>query len=331
MAGVAVGLALGAGGVVGGAFHTGVLAALDEATGWDARDAELIVGTSAGSIMGAILRAGLSPADQFAHAVDRPLSHEGRIIAARLTGMTDLPPRPRGGWVARPASPPMVAASLRSPWPPRPGKALAGMLPPGTISTEPIGARIRALFDGARWPDDPLWVCAVRMGDGRRIVFGRDVDDADVGTAVEASSAVPGFLTPVRHGDNTYVDGGAHSPSNADLLAGLGFDLVVVVSAMSATWRAGWRALRPSPTVGNRVIAGMTLDREVRAIRASGTSVLVIQPTDSDLAVMGTNWMDRSRRKAVAEQAKASTLRRLGHPSVVDLAALLPRRARGPR
>ncbi|MGH9116974.1 MAG: patatin-like phospholipase family protein [Acidimicrobiales bacterium] len=322
---MAVGLVLGAGGVVGGAFHTGVLAAIDEATGWDARSAELIVGTSAGAVMGAVLRAGLSPADQFAHALDRPLSAEGRLIAGRLSGLTDLPAGARLPRVPRPASPPMVAASLMSPWPPRPGKALAGLLPPGTNSTEPIGDRIRHLYDGRGWPDDPLWVCAVRLGDGRRVVFGRDVDDADVGTAVEASLAVPGFMTPVRHGVHSYVDGGAHSPSNADLLAGLGFDVVVVVSAMSATWRAGWKALRPSPTVGNRVIAGMTLDREVKAIRAAGTPVLVVQPTDSDLAVMGTNWMDRSRRGPVAEQAKASTLRRLRHPSVVDLVALLPR------
>jgi hypothetical protein len=96
---------------------------------------------------------------------------------------------------------------------------------------------------------------------------------------------------------------------------------------MSATWKAGWRALRPSPTVGNRILAGMALDREVRAIRARGTPVLVIQPTDSDLEVMGTRWMDPSRRAPVAEQARASTLRRLHHPSVVDLVALLPRSA----
>src|SRR6266508_4279855 len=237
--------------VVGGAFHPGVLAAIAEATGWDARSAELIVGTSAGAVMGAVLRAGLSPADQYAHAVDRALSAEGQLIANRLTGLTDLPARARLPRVPRPASPPMVAASLRSPWPPRPGKTLAGLLPPGTNSTEPVGDRIRDLYNGVAWPDDPLWVCAVRLGDGHRVVFGRDIDDADVGTAVEASLAVPGFMTPVRHGVHSYVDGGAHSPSNADLLAGLGFYVVVVISAMSATWRAGWRALRPSPTVGN--------------------------------------------------------------------------------
>lgn len=326
MAGVAVvGLVLGAGGVVGGAFHAGVLAALDETAGWDARSADLIVGTSAGSVMGAVLRAGLAPADQYAHALGHPLSPEGRAITERLVGLTDLPSRVRFPRIPRPASAPMVAASLRSPWPPRPGKTLAGLLPEGANTTEAIGGRVRELYNGTPWPEDPLWVCAVRLGDGERVVFGRDPAEVDVGTAVEASSAVPGFMRPVRHGGHAFVDGAAHSPTNADLAAGLGFDLVVAVSAMSASWRAGWRALRPSPTVGNRVIAGMTLEREVKAIRASGTPVLVIQPTESDLAVMGTDWMDRTRRAAVAEQAKASTIRRLHHPSVVDLAALLPR------
>src|SRR4051812_24821483 len=64
----AIGLVLGAGGVVGGAYHAGALAALAEAAGWDARGAEVIAGTSAGSIAGAALRAGLSGADQFARA-----------------------------------------------------------------------------------------------------------------------------------------------------------------------------------------------------------------------------------------------------------------------
>ena len=58
----------GAGGVAGGAFHAGVLAALEEATGWDPRRARLVVGTSAGSISGAALRAGLSAPDMLARA-----------------------------------------------------------------------------------------------------------------------------------------------------------------------------------------------------------------------------------------------------------------------
>src|SRR5258708_5386455 len=58
-----IGLVLGAGGAVGGAFHAGVLSTLADELGWDARTAEVVVGTSAGSATGAILRAGLSPDD----------------------------------------------------------------------------------------------------------------------------------------------------------------------------------------------------------------------------------------------------------------------------
>jgi NTE family protein len=64
--GLRVGLVLGAGGVAGGAFHAGVLAAVEEATGWDPRRAAVVVGTSAGSITGTSLRAGLSAADLLA-------------------------------------------------------------------------------------------------------------------------------------------------------------------------------------------------------------------------------------------------------------------------
>src|SRR5205085_3550651 len=69
-----IGLVLGAGGAVGHAFHSGVLAALSDVTGWDARDADVIVGTSAGSVVGALLRAGLSGTDLAARAMDMPLS-----------------------------------------------------------------------------------------------------------------------------------------------------------------------------------------------------------------------------------------------------------------
>src|SRR6478672_11229899 len=84
-----IGLVLGAGGVTGGAFHAGVLSALADVLGWDARTAEIVVGTSAGSLTGAILRAGLPPADLAARAQDRPLSAEGRRVLSRV-----VPPSP---------------------------------------------------------------------------------------------------------------------------------------------------------------------------------------------------------------------------------------------
>ena len=89
-----IGLVLGAGGVVGGAYHAGALAALAEAARWDARGADVIVGTSAGSIAGASLRAGLSGADQFARATSGDLSPEGARIIGDLPPITEIPSRP---------------------------------------------------------------------------------------------------------------------------------------------------------------------------------------------------------------------------------------------
>ena len=87
-----VGLVLGAGGVAGGAFHAGVLAALHEATGWDPRHAGVLVGTSAGSIAAASLRAGLSCADMLARAQDLPLAP---IAGRRHCGSLPVVARPR--------------------------------------------------------------------------------------------------------------------------------------------------------------------------------------------------------------------------------------------
>src|SRR5688500_10328808 len=75
-----VALVLGAGGSVGHAYHVGVLSALADELRWDARSAELIVGTSAGSVVGAGLRAGLDALDMRARALGRPLSPSGRHI-----------------------------------------------------------------------------------------------------------------------------------------------------------------------------------------------------------------------------------------------------------
>jgi NTE family protein len=315
-----VGLVLGAGGVVGGAYHAGTLAALSEATGWDARTADVIVGTSAGAVAGAILRGGLSADDQYARLIGAPMSTAGRHLVGRVREGGPIALRPRLPRSPRPAALQLVATALLPPWQARPGALLAGLLPMGSVPTTDIGDRLRELYDGRAWPSEPLWVCALRLRDGARVVFGRDDTAApDVGTAVEASAAIPGYFSPVRIDGDAYVDGGAHSPSNADLLAGQGLDLVVVVSSMSAEWSA----LRPKVNLGGRVLAGFALERELRAIRAKGTPVLVFQPTADDIAVMGSNAMDPGRRVDVARQAHRSALRRLEHPSAAELVAAL--------
>lgn len=309
-----VALVLGGGGLAGAAWHGGVLAALQEA-GWDARAAELVVGTSAGSNVAAVLRYGVPPTDLVASALGRPLSPAGAAHAARAGGRMDLP-APRAG-LARPGAPGLALRSLTRPWSFNPRMAMAALLPTGQVPTAVIGDPIRATHDDP-WPDRPTWICAVRMPQGRRTVFGRDVHDADLATAVEASSAIPGYFSPVEHGDATYVDGGVHSPTNADLVAGLGFDLVVISSPMSGT-----RAALRGRWTGARPLHAATLAREVAAVRGHGTDVLVFQPGPEVVEAVGPNSMDRSRRRRIVEVSYETVGAHLSSPGLAERLELL--------
>ena len=117
-----------------------------------------------------------------------------------------------------------------------------------------------AEVEGQSWPERDLWICAVRRRDGRRVVFGRPGSpDAPLHLAIAASCAVPGYFAPVKIHDHTYIDGGAHSPTNAAILRERGLDLVVVVSPMSgptglptdlygvSRWHAGARGPARGP------------------------------------------------------------------------------------
>jgi len=201
---------------------------------------------------------------------------------------------------------------------------LAGALPAGAVPTELVAAAFRPLF-GAEWPDRDLWLTAVRLRDGQRVVFGRDgAPRAHVADAVAASCAIPSFFAPVEIGGITYVDGGAHSPTNADLLAdwstdGGHLDLVVVSSPMSV---AGNR-LRPSLDLPARRLCQFYLGQEAARIRRRGVPVLTFQPTGDDLRAMGMNAMDQSRRTPVTEQARESARKKLEREDVRALLGML--------
>jgi NTE family protein len=291
-----VGLVLGAGGVAGGAFHAGVLAALAEVAEWDPRGAEIIVGTSAGSISGTSLRAGLPAPDLLARAQDRPLSAEGRRVIRSVGPIPGPPP-------LRPARQPRAMSDLtatlaraaRRPFAARPTALAAALLPEGTVSTDMISSGIGALLPG-QWPDDLLWICSVRQSDARRVVFGRGGDRPPIKEAVAASCAIPGFFAPVVIDGEAHIDGGVHSPTNADVLREEALDLVIVSSPMS---RRGRRP-RLSPDQPMRAWASTLLDSEARRLRRAGITVGAFQPDDTVLAAMGLNPMDPNRRGAIA-------------------------------
>jgi NTE family protein len=177
-----------------------------------------------------------------------------------------------------------------------------------------ISDRVEELAGGPTWPPTPLWVVAVRLRDGARIVFGRDDVGAGVrlGAAVAASSSIPGFFAPVEIAGDRYVDGGVHSPTNADLVRDSGFDLVVVSAPMAGSWRS----MRAHPTALARTGARVALDREVAALRRSGTEVLVFQPGPSDTPVMDGRSMDPASRQPVATRARESALETLRRPDL---------------
>lgn len=315
----AIGLVLSAGGPAATAFHGGALAALAAETGWDPRTATVVVGTSAGSTAAALLRGGWAPADELARLTGRPMSPEGeaRWHALDHTPAHDPPDAP-------PSRRPLGLRMALSGLPPdaRPVVALAGLAPRGTRRLQTMAETVDSLLPS--WPKDPLWICAVRVRDGRRVVFGRDdVPQPPVGRAVEASSAVPRVAAPVRIGRHEYVDGAVHSSTNADLVAGLGLDAVVVVSAMTAVPRHA-RCLRGVPL---RTYYSRRLRREVEAVRAAGVPVLVVQPTDADLS-MRTGGFGAVGMRALTEQAQRTTRDRIARRDATPVVAVLREGAR---
>jgi NTE family protein len=301
-----IGLVLGAGGIVGQAHHAGVLTALEEQLDWDPRTAEVIVGSSAGSVTGAVLRLGASAHDLAAFVCDQPPSPEGLALFEAL-GQRELDFPPLGlRHLARPwraPSPQLLARVARRPLAFRPGVAAATLLPTGDVD---ITEFTSVLDDGRGWPDG-LLVCAARRSDGQRVVFGRaGSPEATLADAVAASCAIPAYFSPVTIGGVEHVDGGVHSPTSADLLAGLGLDLVVAVSPMSA---AHGRSI--TPDLALRYAAHRRLCRELDKVRASGTPVLAFEPGRRSLRTMGLNAMADDRSAPVVRASYRETRERL--------------------
>lgn len=302
-----IGLVLAGGGITGSAFHSGALAALHETTGWDPRDAEVIVGTSAGSMTGALLRLGVPPSDLLARVEGREPTSATRALFARA-GISRPPPIPRfapPGIVDPRALARAVAARSSS----RRRALVIAAIPEGKVEFPIVeGDGFDRLFD--RFPDG-LWITAVRVSDGELVVFGRDDVDATVTEAVMASSAIPGFFVPAEVGGARYVDGGLRSMANADLVRDLDLDAVVVSSPMTFT------PIAPGPV--GRALAGplrQHLQSELRTLRRSGLPVLVLEPDVGLRRVMGVNPMDARRRADTATGARKAVARNL---AAIDL------------
>jgi NTE family protein len=324
-----VGLVLGAGGVLGGAWLTGGLHALARETDWDPGSADFIVGTSAGSMVGTLVAAGVPPWFMVAHskgesfdgvtgADGRPASEADRAAGAVFRIHRGLPG-------IGPGSLRMALTAMTNPLRHTPLQHVAGWLPAGVVSTDSLKQLVHRVA-GDRWIDHPnLWTVACDYGTGRRVAFGRaDAPTAHIADAVAASCAIPGFYRPVRIGARRYVDGGVCSASNLDLLAGRGLDLVICLNPLSSRERS--LTLNPLDWPGtlSRDANGRRLGREARKVREYGTRVVLIQPQAEDLAAMGRNLMSPDRRDHVIRTAERTVAGQLRAPGVRELLEDLP-------
>jgi NTE family protein len=320
-----VGLVLGGGGVVGQAYHAGVLAVLEHDFGFDPRTADMIVGTSAGSITGTLLRLGVSAEDLAAWTVKAPLSDDGDLLRhIAETPVPELAPLRPLQMLRRPLrlpGPHLLRRALVRPWSFRPLAAGMTLLAPGRHDIVEQLAALREI-EKPEWPHPALWICAVRRRDGRRVVFGRPRSpNATIHLAVAASCAVPGYFAPVVIGGRSYIDGGVHSPTNAALLRGTGLDLVIVISPMSGP--GGWR---PDFYAASRRLASRLLKREIAALQAAGIQTLVFEPGAAELQVMDGDMMSRQRISEVLQQSFLGAGARAAEP---DVARLLEQAAGG--
>jgi NTE family protein len=299
-------LVLGAGGAVGLAYHAGTLRALEKVTGVDPRSADLVIGTSAGSVIGARLRRGTTSEElwDLAMAVDEPIGRT-EVFPPAWKSVSEFARRAAGSAYvySRLALPlPRVSAP----------EALRRRFPAGMFASDEWRRQLTEEL-GSDWPADPLYICAVDLDRRCRVVFGGESAPAvPLSRAVLASCAVPGVYPPIREAGMTLVDGGALSTTHLDLAAGYELVLGVVPMAFDTTTPPDVRRqlMRRIPS---RWVAS-----EARTARAAGSEVLLIRPTGDEMAHHGHNALRPDNVAAIANAAYDTAARLLETPRFRD-------------
>ena len=289
-------LVLGAGGVLGEAWMMGVLAGIEDATGFDLRDCDYYVGTSAGSIVAAHLIAGQSPR--------RPSTVESEEIevangARPVDGLAaaGLAAARRMGSVALAAGATFapLALGLAAPGGAVARALLLRRLPQPSDTLTDLRQSIERLdprFDGR------LRIATVDKRSGRRVMFGRPgAPRARVAEAVAASCCVPWLFAPVTIGGREYVDGGLWSPTNLDA-APAGRDTHVLCLNPTASIPGSNGVLAVVRGVSRTAVSVESL-----VLRRRGAMVQMLAPNAECVELMGTNFMDREPRGPVLAAA----------------------------
>ena len=235
-------LVLGAGGVLGAAWMTGALARLQDRLPCAAGDVDVIVGTSAGSVLAAALRCHAPVEEMMAWQRGQATGILGES-AALATQDGPLPPLPR--W--RFGSVPLARAALLAPHRVPPWVGASAWLPHGRGQHAALRSLVGALHlrhhrraapGGAppHWVSGHTWVCAVDYDTGQRVLFGQQgAPRASLTEAVVASCSIPGWYEPTVIGGRRYVDGGVRSSTSLGVLGGTDVQDVYVLAPMAST------------------------------------------------------------------------------------------------
>lgn len=302
-------LVLGGGGVLGGTWAIAALHTLQEVRGLSVEDFEVIVGTSAGSLLGALFSAGVQPADLVRHYRDE------RIESGPLAGVLWDPDMATGGPRPgvprfRPGSLALLGEAVRHPGAVPATALLSAVLPTGARSLERIGHLVDAAVPHGHWPEK-LWICTMNFDTGRRTVFGRSGSPvASVSEAVMASCAIPGWFQPVLIGGVPYVDGGAISATNIDLVSGLDMDEVFVIAPMASLDVDHPRAIGTRMERRWRQEVTKAALAEAVLVEREGARLHFMAPGAEELAAIGANLMNTRRRSNVLETSLRTTEKR---------------------
>jgi NTE family protein len=265
------GVVLGGGGVAGIAWETGYLTGLAEA-GRSVLEADLFVGTSAGSTVAAQITSGVPLPELYQRQVNPALQAPELAAVLDADAVMEL----FGSAYANATSPldmrrRVGALALEAPTVPEPQRR----------------AVIAARLPSHSWPAAELRIVAVDAQSGAERVFDRN-SGVGLVDAVAASCAVPATWPPVTIGERRYIDGGIRSAENADLATDCARVLIFQVMEIP----------------GSR-----DLDEQVAALRAEGAQVSVIRPDEPAKTALGPNLLDPEVRGPAAKAGYEQGLR----------------------
>jgi NTE family protein len=259
-------LVLGGGGVAGVAWELGILVGLYDA-GVDVRGADVIIGTSAGSVVGA----------QIASGTDLESLYASQLIPVEQSKELKVAFDP--GQMMEAFSQAVVVAG------PDP-KAIRARIGAYALTVPAISEAERRVIIETRlplhtWPQQRLLIVAVDTETGEEYIMDR-ASGVPLVDAVAASCAVPGIWPPVTIAGHRYMDGGMRSATNADLATG--YERILILNPLGA----------------NANFIGAGTDAEAAALERAGSQVLVVAPDAASTTAIGLNPLDPATRQPSA-------------------------------